>query len=107
MTHHEETYNRLQSIDQATEEHKSEWTHELLAGAAGFEALHLLNKKKKAEGQEVDHALAKELLAGFAAASVDGFIESKGMNWIDKEKAKHHAKKEAEALYSKETGFEF
>ncbi|KAI8340259.1 hypothetical protein BC941DRAFT_419935 [Chlamydoabsidia padenii] len=108
MTHHEETYNRLQQIDKVNEqEHKAEWTHELLAGAAGFEALHLLNKKKKEQGGEVDHALAKELLAGFASASVDGFVESKGMNWIDKQKAKHHAKEEAEKLYSNETGYKF
>ncbi|KAI8332288.1 hypothetical protein BC941DRAFT_437146 [Chlamydoabsidia padenii] len=89
MSYHEETYNRLQSVDKLDqEEHKTEWTHQLLAGAAGFEALHLLNKKKKEEGQEVDHATAKELLAAFAAASVDSFVETKGMDWIDKAKAK-------------------
>jgi hypothetical protein len=66
-----------------------------------------LNKKKKAEGQEVDHSLAKELLAGFASASVDRFVETKGLSWLDKEKAKHQAKKEAQALYTKETGYAF
>ncbi|ORX61851.1 hypothetical protein DM01DRAFT_1331321 [Hesseltinella vesiculosa] len=107
MARHEETYNQIQQIGTAGEEHKATWTHELLAGAAAFEAMHLYNKKQKEAGKEVDHSTAKELLAGLAGASVDGLIESKGMNWIDKEKAKHHAKQEAEKLYTEQTGYQF
>ncbi len=30
---------------------------------------------------------------------VDRFAETTGENWVDKERAKHHAKKEAEQMY--------
>jgi hypothetical protein len=33
----------------------------------------------------------KELLAGFAAAEVDKLVETKGLDYIDREKAKRHA----------------
>lgn len=47
----------------------------------------------------MSHAFAKELLAGFAGAEVDKLAETKGEDFFDKEKAKHHAKKRAEDLY--------
>lgn len=47
----------------------------------------------------MSHAFAKELLAGFAGAEVDKLAETKGEDFFDKEKAKHHAKKRAEELY--------
>lgn len=40
--------------------------------------------------------MAKELLAGLAAAEVDKLAESKGLNWLDREKAKHQAQQQAE-----------
>jgi xenotropic and polytropic retrovirus receptor 1 len=39
------------------------------------------------------------MLAGFAAAEVDKFAETKGEDWYDKEKAKHEAKRNAEHMY--------
>ncbi|KAI8394278.1 uncharacterized protein BYT42DRAFT_542402 [Radiomyces spectabilis] len=107
MSAHEQAYNEITSVDVPEEEHKAAWTHELLAGAAAFEAMHLYNKKKAEAGDEDNHQLAKELLAGLAAASVDGFAESKGLDWIDRQKAKHRAKEEAEKLYSEQTGYSF
>jgi hypothetical protein len=47
----------------------------------------------------VSHQFAKELLVGFAGAEVDKLAESKGLDFIDREKAKHHAKQNAEHLY--------
>ncbi|KAL0080769.1 hypothetical protein J3Q64DRAFT_1006257 [Phycomyces blakesleeanus] len=108
MSYHEEAYNKIHAVDLPTEEHKAEWTHQFLAAAAGFGAMHAFNKNKaEKEGEEVDHHLAKELLAGLAAAAVDNLAESKGMDWVDREKAKHQAKEEAEKLYSQQTGYEF
>ncbi|KAG0172250.1 hypothetical protein DFQ28_008792 [Apophysomyces sp. BC1034] len=108
MSSHEEAYNKINQIEVANEEeHKAEWTHQLLAGAAAFEAMRQYNKKKAEDGVEDDHHLAKELLAGFAGVAADRLIEGKGMNWLDKEKAKRHAKEEAEKLYSEKTGFQF
>ena len=46
-------------------------THELLAGAAGFEAVRMYEHHREREGIVEHHALGKELLAGFAVAEVD------------------------------------
>jgi len=42
-------------------------------------------------GQPPSHAKAKEILAGFAGAFVDREVETRGLDFIDKEKAKHLA----------------
>lgn len=39
-------------------------------------------------GQPESHAKAKEILAGFAGAFVDREVETKGLDFIDREKAK-------------------
>ncbi|KAI8877131.1 hypothetical protein K501DRAFT_198834 [Backusella circina FSU 941] len=106
MSYHEAAYNKINSEEPANE---AEWTHQLLAGGAAFEAMRLYNKKQQEEGvnPENDHHLAKELLAGFVGVAVDRIVETKGADWVDKQKAKHHAKEEAEKLYSEQTGFNF
>lgn len=50
-------------------------------------------------GKTVSHQFAKELLVGFAGAEVDKLVETKGLDFIDREKAKHHARENAEHLY--------
>lgn len=55
-------------------------------------------------GKQVSHQFAKELLAGFAGAEVDKLAETKGLDFIDREKAKHHSKKQAEHLYEQQYG---
>jgi len=50
-------------------------------------------------GKPVSHQFAKELLVGIAGAEVDKLIETKGLDYIDREKAKRHAKENAEHLY--------
>ena len=47
-----------------------EVTHELLAGAAGFEAVRMYEHHREREGITEHHELGKELLAGFAAAEI-------------------------------------
>ncbi|KAF8980923.1 hypothetical protein BGZ46_003463 [Entomortierella lignicola] len=81
-----------------TEGHKSHWTHELIAGAAAFEA----TKKYQEAHPGGSHNLSKEILAGLAAAEADKLFESKGLDFIDKEKAKHQAKKNAELIYDQQ-----
>lgn len=87
---HDEVYN--------TPGHKADWSHELIGGAAAFAAARAYEKKQEKEGKPASHALAKELIAGIAGAEVDKLFESKGLDFIDKEKAKHHATKEAEKI---------
>ncbi|MQY30716.1 DUF3759 domain-containing protein [Nocardia aurantia] len=86
----------------AGEPHEASWTHELIAGAAGFEAMRAFEKHEEREGKPVHHALVKELLAGFAAAEVDKLFESKGLDWLDRERAKEHAREQAYSLYDQQ-----
>lgn len=50
-------------------------------------------------GKPESHAKAKEILAGFAGAFVDREVESKGLDFFDKEKAKHEAHKHVHDAY--------
>ncbi|ODN84296.1 hypothetical protein L202_00276 [Cryptococcus amylolentus CBS 6039] len=88
----DEVYN----IDSSNEEHKAKLSHELIGGAAGFEAMKAYEQHQAANGKPANHALAKELLAGFAAAEVDKLFETKGLDAYDREEAKRHAKQQAE-----------
>jgi hypothetical protein len=76
--------------------HKATLSHELIAGAASFEAMKAYEKHCEENGQPESHAVAKELLAGFAGAFVDRMAETKGLDFIDRERAKHHAKEQLE-----------
>lgn len=55
-------------------------------------------------GKPVNHQFAKELLAGFAGAEVDKLCETKGMDYVDREKAKRHARENAENMYDQHYG---
>lgn len=44
------------------------------------------------------------MLAGFAGAEVDKLFETKGLDAIDREKAKREAKHRAEQLYDQQYG---
>ena len=47
----------------------------------------------------MSHQFAKEMLVGLAGAEVDKLAETKGMDFIDREKAKRHAKENVENMY--------
>ncbi|RUS17721.1 hypothetical protein BC937DRAFT_89566 [Endogone sp. FLAS-F59071] len=85
-----------------TPKHHSSWTHELLAGAAAFAATKAYEDHVRKNGQPTSHVLAKELFAAFSAAAVDGLVESKGLDFVDKEKAKHAAKQHAHNIYEED-----
>lgn len=44
--------------------HESKLSHELIGGAAAFEAVKAYEDHERKEGKQVNHALGKELLAG-------------------------------------------
>ncbi|EDR09955.1 CipC1 protein, concanamycin induced protein C [Laccaria bicolor S238N-H82] len=71
--------------------HKATLSHELIAAAASYEAAKAYENHVAENGQPTSHAKAKEILAGFAGAFVDREAETKGLDYIDREKAKHHA----------------
>ena len=66
--------------------------------------MHVFEKRQREEGRPVEHGMAKELLAAAAGFEVDKLVETKGLDFIDREKAKHHAKKQAEELYDRQYG---
>ncbi len=55
-------------------------------------------------GEQVSHPLMKEMLAGFAAAEVDKLFETKGLDFLDREKAKRRAIQQAHALADEQYG---
>ncbi|KAH0558626.1 hypothetical protein GP486_004725 [Trichoglossum hirsutum] len=79
--------------------HEAKLSHELIAGAAAFEGFKLFEDRQRKQGKPVSHAFAKELLVGLAAGEVDKLLETKGRDYIDAERAKHHAKESAENMY--------
>ncbi|KAF7969916.1 hypothetical protein HWV62_31299 [Athelia sp. TMB] len=83
--------------EQVTSGHKASISHELLVSAASFAAAHAYEKHVAKEGKPVNHAKAVELAAGLAGGFIDHIFESKGLDAIDREKAKHDAKAKTEA----------
>ncbi|KZP09759.1 hypothetical protein FIBSPDRAFT_963708 [Athelia psychrophila] len=91
--------------------HEGSLGHEAIAGAAGFAAMRAYESHLRATGETPSHPLMKEMLAGIASAEVDKLIETKGLNAIDRHKAKKQAEEHAHALaeqrYGGGTGQEF
>jgi hypothetical protein len=79
-------------------------THELLAGAAGFEAVRMYEHHREREGIVEHHELGKELLAGFAAAEVDKHFESGRYGHLDREQARMQAQGQAHHLWDQQYG---
>ncbi|KAF7794070.1 hypothetical protein EIP86_005200 [Pleurotus ostreatoroseus] len=89
MTWFSEDSDQSNAYQEVTEKHEAELSHELIAGAAAFEAAKAYEKHRAENGDPSDHATAKELLAGFAGAFIDREVETRGLDFIDKEKAKY------------------
>ena len=79
--------------------HRGELTHELIGGAAGFEAMRLHERHREREGIVGHHKLGKELIAGFTAAEAAELIDERKLNRLDRERAKRRAIAQAEHLY--------
>ncbi|KAL0568150.1 hypothetical protein V5O48_013844 [Marasmius crinis-equi] len=76
--------------------HKAELSHELIAAAASYEAAKAYEEHCARNGEPQSHAKAKEIFAALAGACVDRIVETKGLDYIDTQKAKHHARQHAE-----------
>jgi len=84
--------DQAQAYEQVTNApHKAELSHELIAAAASYEAAKAYEKHVAANGAPPSHEKAKEILAGFTGLFVDRIVETKGLDYVDKEKAKHQA----------------
>ncbi|RMJ21881.1 cipC-like antibiotic response protein [Aspergillus sp. HF37] len=82
------------------EAHEASLTHELLAGAASFEAMKLWEDYQRKQGKSVSHSFAKEAIAGIVGSQIDRLAETKGMDELEKHKAKRHAEENAHQMYS-------
>ncbi|KAH8751440.1 hypothetical protein BGZ57DRAFT_913675 [Hyaloscypha finlandica] len=96
----QDSYDQVQNGDV----NESSFGHEALAGAASFGAFKMFEDRQRKEGKPVSHQFAKELLVGLAGAEVDKLAETKGMDFIDRENAKHHAKQQVEGMYDSHYG---
>ncbi|KAK0510372.1 hypothetical protein JMJ35_006804 [Cladonia borealis] len=85
-------------------DNQAKFSHELVSGAASFEAMKLFEDHQRKEGKQVDHQFAKELLAGFAGGEIDKLAETHGMNEYDKLRAHHQAKERSKELYDQHYG---
>ncbi|TDL29512.1 cipC protein [Rickenella mellea] len=86
--------NEEDQYNQVTK-HKAELSHELLGGAAAFEAAKAYEDHCAKNGKPDSHAKAKEFVAGAIGAFLDREIETRGLNEYDK--LKDNAAKRAQA----------
>jgi hypothetical protein len=87
--HHHDAYEQ---VNNASHKHKAKLSHELIAAAASYEAAKAYNEHCARHGKPSNHAKAMEIFAGLSGAIVDRLIETKGLDFLDREKAKHGAK---------------
>ncbi|KAK4177601.1 hypothetical protein QBC36DRAFT_345336 [Triangularia setosa] len=87
---------------------KGSISHEMLGGAAAFEAMHLWEKQQRRKGESVSHGFAKEALAAMAGAEADKLWERhhgrNGGNERDREREREHARRQVEKLYDQQYG---
>ncbi|PRP86402.1 hypothetical protein PROFUN_05321 [Planoprotostelium fungivorum] len=96
---------QYQQVYQQPPQHQAKFTHEALAGAAAFEAMRKYEQHEAANGRPASHHLAKEIIAGFVGVELDRLIETKGLDYIDRQKAYHMAKQQAHDAYDQNHGY--
>ncbi|KAK6815906.1 Protein of unknown function DUF3759 [Aspergillus parasiticus SU-1] len=74
--------------------HETEWSDELIGDAAAYQAANKYEEHVAANGKPASQAQAKEILRALAGASVDRIVETKGLDFIDTQKAKYLANKQ-------------
>ncbi|KAF2422180.1 hypothetical protein EJ08DRAFT_701729 [Tothia fuscella] len=98
----EESHDSYQQVHD--NDNRAELSHEVLAGAASFGAFKMFEDRQRKEGKPVSHQFAKEMLVGLAGVEVDRLAETKGADYVDRERAKHDARRNAERMYDDHYG---
>jgi hypothetical protein len=101
---YQQVNNDQNSYDPNADPNTGSFGHEAVAGAAAFGAFKYYEDQQRKEGKPVEHAFAKEALAGLAAGEVDKLAETKGMDFVDREKAKRAAKENVNNMYDQQYG---
>ncbi|EGX51511.1 hypothetical protein TWF173_003626 [Orbilia oligospora] len=99
MSNYDDAYDSYKQVH-----HEGKLSHELLAGAASFGAIHEWEKRQRESGEPVKHGVAKEIIGGIAAAEVEKLFETKGLDAWDKHKLKEQAEENAKNLYDQQYG---
>ncbi|KAK9833383.1 hypothetical protein WJX81_000420 [Elliptochloris bilobata] len=86
--------------------HEGHFTHEAVAGGAAFFAMREWEQREAAQGRPVNHAMAKEILVGLVGGEVDKLCETKGLDFLDREKAKRHAREQVSNMYDERHGWQ-
>ncbi|KAH9002793.1 hypothetical protein EDB86DRAFT_3073928 [Lactarius hatsudake] len=86
-----ETYNNVEP-----HEHEAKLSHELISGAAAFEPKHIMIIARGTANHPPIPKPKKYWVAGLSGVAVDRLVETKGLNFIDKQKAKRRAEQHAE-----------
>ena len=76
----------------------------LLAGAAAFEAMRMYEHHREREGIPEHHELAKELLAGFAAAEIEKHFDEGRYGHLNRHEARRMAQQQADYLWQEQYG---
>ena len=104
------SHNRSQEahatvFDENAQPHRASWTHELIAAAAGFEAMRAYeNHVARQGGRAPSHSVMKDLLAGFAAAATDRIFETHGLDWLDQQRVAARATQNAHQVAREKFG---
>ncbi|KAK0760406.1 hypothetical protein N5P37_007492 [Trichoderma harzianum] len=97
--------DQAQAYEEVTQRpHEAKWSHELIGGAAAYEAAKAYEDHVAQNGHPDEHAQAKEILAGAIGFFVDREVETKGLDFIDRERAKRHAQEQAEEQLNNQYG---
>ncbi|KAL6835037.1 hypothetical protein V8C40DRAFT_261703 [Trichoderma camerunense] len=97
--------DQAQAYEEVTQRpHEAKWSHELIGGAAAYEAAKAYEDHVAQNGHPDEHAQAKEILAGAIGFFVDREVETKGLDFIDRERAKRHAQEQAEQQLNNQYG---
>ncbi|KAG1728523.1 uncharacterized protein EDB91DRAFT_1161796 [Suillus paluster] len=91
--HHHDPAEAYEQVNNAP--HQAQLSHELIAAAASYEAMKAYNKHCEKNGKPASHDTAKEIMAAGAGFFIDRLVETKGLDYVDKQKTKHHAKESA------------
>ncbi|OQD78242.1 hypothetical protein PENDEC_c001G02975 [Penicillium decumbens] len=88
-----------------SQEHEASFSHELIAGAASYEAAKAYEKHCEENGQPESHDKAKEIMAGFSGAFIDREVETKGLDFIDREQAKRQSQQHIDDVSADQLGY--
>ncbi|KZZ90068.1 hypothetical protein AAP_04018 [Ascosphaera apis ARSEF 7405] len=96
---HEEVYN-----GDEMEHHHAKFSHNVIAGAASYQAMKAYSDHKAKHGTPDNHATAKNVIAGIVGAEVDRLAEGKGRDAWDRHRIKKQAEDNAKSMYDEKYG---